>query len=295
VIFTDPVEQHEGRQFFSGVSLIAGGFGINAARSLKCWGESPHCILLSGGKTGEMLLSCLNTESLTFTNVETSLDTRIAATRVAKQQTRMSVSPSPIQKDECIKEAFAKALEISSPTDTILVGGSSAPANESIYLELVRNISVSRRCYCDIRTSNVSALITLRSFALKLPAIRGTRRISRKLIEPLLRAVYEGARIAIQSIEPRSLLIATKEGLFYGSAPKLETINLFGAGDCLIATLAYFLDHGHDPAVSLRRAMAAATASVLSTIPGHFDPHYACALEKEILIRETDPSNLPWN
>jgi fructose-1-phosphate kinase PfkB-like protein len=286
IIFASPTGISEGRQFFAATSISAGGFAANAARTLRCLGESPFCLFLAGGTTGELFTSALRTEGIDCAGLPALSATRMAATYPSRRGPRMLVSPSPAVEEAALAAILQEALQRSTPADVVLAGGSAPLRSESRYLDLLRHLASVRRCCIDVRTSSVDRLIAARPFILKLPSQRERRgRPDRGQGDQLRRAVAGGVHVAVQSFGSRHLLVATEGFLFHGIAPKVKVVNSFGAGDCLVAALVLFLSAGVGVEEAIRKAMAAASASVLTSIPGLFDLHDAQRLEQQTSVR----------
>lgn len=119
---------------------------------------------------------------------------------------------------------------------------------------------------------------------MKLPSISDKPFATKKSIGLLKEAVKAGAHLAICSVTSTRLLAATKEKLYCVNSPRVEVINPYGAGDCLMATLAITLRSSKRVSFALKTAVSAALASVQTPVPGLFDLNKAQSLAKQIQI-----------
>ena len=285
IIFSDQTKTVDHRSFYDSLDYSTGGFGLNAARALKCLGNSPLCLFFAGGVAGTLLTSQLTKEGLRFESFHLGYESRVAATCLGSGQPRMSVSPSPALTSSQVDAIFERTLEISTVHDVILVGGSVHPTNEGRYFNWLRTLCNERRCCCDIRTTRVADILAARPFVLRLPSQPGEIVEPRARLTQLQCATREGVFLAIHSLAPRRLLAASREGLLQGTAPRLRAVNSFGAGDCLMAALAHYLCTGHSIMSAVQCSMAAASASVLTAIPGFFNTLKARDLESRVTIQ----------
>jgi len=145
------------RQFFDRISISGGGFGLNAARALKCrGGPETHSYLLCGGGPGRFLESRLREEGLDFRADEIQGATRIATMELSGEASRMLVSPSPEIGPARLEGLFEAVLSASRADDTVLAGGSVARGAEGRYVQLLAELCERRRyCCCDVRTSHL--------------------------------------------------------------------------------------------------------------------------------------------
>jgi fructose-1-phosphate kinase PfkB-like protein len=274
------------RIFFERMLLRAGGFGPNAARALRQYRQPLTCHILTGGHTGYAIRRQLSAEGISVKN-HPGPTSRVATIWLAGIRSRMLVSPSPVVTARQIERLFQHVSDVCSPSDVVLIGGSVDQSSMAAYLRIVSDLCVDRRCLCDIRTESWRTLLSARPFVLRIPTDPSDRRSVKKLKQLLDDAVEGGAKLAICSKTSRKLLCQTANRFYETSAPPVSVANPFGAGDCLMASLAVYLNRNTPIAKSIKYSVAAATASVGSELPGDFDPTVVSHLVNRVNVATT--------
>lgn len=286
LLFQIPATSFERRQLFESAELRGGGFGPNAARALRCRGDQVLCLVVAGGGTGKLLESALVQEGLRFESLPGKAATRTAVHELLGAESRMLVSPSPRIGPRALGGFFDRALEITGPQDWLLVGGSAPAGAEELYIERVCDLARHRSCCLDIRTDRWPALAAAGPRVLKLPS-QAASKSRAEALAAARRACEMGASLALASAPARELFAADKTGAMRVVAPRVPTVNPFGAGDCLIANLAAHLYADTVVSDALQQAVAAAAVSVSSPVPGDFEPERAARLAQSIRVEPT--------
>jgi tagatose 6-phosphate kinase len=262
----------ENRVFFETTMLKAGGFGPNTARSLVCLGESVECHIISGGVAGKLIRKDLIDGGIRVVN-QRGKPSRIATIWISSPRSRMLVSPSPTCSPRALHRLFNRLQEMRAAQDVILVGGSVPEDAMPTYLKRIRALSLaSSLCFCDVRTQRWRDLLSAKPLVLKLPNGETDKLPIKGKIKLLGEAVSEGAGLALCSAGPRLLLARTAKEMYSVEAPAVPVVNPYGAGDCLIAAFAASIARKKTIRRSLQEAVAAAAASVMTPVPGEFEP-----------------------
>lgn len=274
---TDP-----GRDFFDRSILSAGGFGPNVARSLRVAGRAATCLLCTGGWSGELLRRQLRSEHLNFWDFPSDAPTRVATISLRPDGAQMTVGPSPEIAEGRVDQVMDAALRLSEPEDLVLVGGSLAAPVEERFLGRLADLCRMRRFTClDIRTASWRCLLEMAPYAIKLP--------SSLPLEEARAAAHSYAReggvsLILWSGSSSRLSAWTPDGSHGIEYPRIEVKNPFGAGDCLLGALASELSRGRTVERALPLAVAAASASVASVVPGEYEPALASSLFRGISL-----------
>lgn len=282
IIFEGLSLTHDGRDFFDGVTLSAGGFGPNVARSLRAAGAASTCLLCAGGWPGDLLRARLKAEHLDFQDFPLDTPTRVATISLRSSGAQMVVGPSPEIAESRVEQVVEATLAISEPEDLILVGG-SLPANvEERFLSLLAGLCRRRRFTClDFRTASWRRLLEMTPYVAKLPSS-----LSPEEAQSVGRAYAgeNGVSLILWSGSSNRLSAWTPCGSYCIEYPRVEVKNPFGAGDCLLGVLASGLSRAEKVEQALASAVAAASASVASAVPGDYDPARANSLSRSIVL-----------
>jgi fructose-1-phosphate kinase PfkB-like protein len=266
-------ESHQDRLFFEHSVVRGGGFGPNVARALRCLGEASRVFMTAGGATGSHLLDVLRDEGLSTHVDAIAGETRHTTHWIDGDRSRMLVSPSPAIPADTIARLFAAARASGQIGDLIFVGGSVPHAAMPAYQSAIAALCRDRAVCVDIRTDDWLPLAAAGPRVLRVPDAAGA----------LDRAIAAGAQIAVASEHDR-VHVATSGIVLDVEVTRVATVTPFGAGDCLMAVFAA-LERRHGIETAARRAVAAASASVLDPLPGHFDACDAARLEPSLRLR----------
>jgi tagatose 6-phosphate kinase len=261
----------DSRLFFEGLEYRAGGFGPNTARALVQLGKEVECHSICGGDVGPLIRKNLIDEGIRIV-LHRGDASRVSAIWVSSSNTRMLVSPSPAFSPSGLDRLFDRFEQTTNPEDVVLVGGSVDKVGMPQYVARIKALSRTHKfCFCDVRTSMWRQLLSGGPLVLKLPNLETSGVSVRSRIGWLTEAVNAGASVALCGGGPRRLLARTRQKLYSLTAPPVRVLNPYGAGDCLMATLAASLSLKKTIRKSLQEAVAAAAASVTTLVPGHFE------------------------
>ena len=280
---------------------LAGGKGINVARSLRTLGVPVLAAGFAGGRNGDAIRDGLSEAAIPFDLVEIEGHSRTSTAIVdpmSGAQTEIneygpSVSPAEARE-------FSRRLEHLMEYATAVVFAGSVPPNmeESFLVGLVRR-SRERGLYTVVD----SPPSTLRAALKADPSLVSPNQNEAESVAGfdfieesdfplgLSRLVEMGAADAcITSPEGRSYL-TTKGGIVSALAPRIEAVSNIGSGDAYLAGLLAGLLHRDLPpveAVRLAAGCAAANAETLGA--GHFEARRAEELADSVQVEVLDRS-----
>jgi tagatose 6-phosphate kinase len=264
------------------VKNSAGGKGLNVARIISLLGEEPFALGITGGKTGEYLEELLKRDEIQYDFAKSPNETR-ACVNVRDQSSGVQTEfleageevPSEVLSD--FMEKYLKALSHSS---VIVLSGSLPPGvPKDYYADLVEAAkNAGKKVIAD--TSGAA----LRCAAKALPTlIKPNLDEIQELSGREIRGISDAARAAKElfhlgvpivavSMGAEGVVVASEEGAYLGSPPKLQAINTVGCGDSLVAGFAVGLKRRKPLKEMIRLAVTAAAANALSEETGNFDP-----------------------
>jgi 1-phosphofructokinase len=274
---------------------LAGGKGINVARSLRTLGVPVLATGFVGGRNGDAIRDGLSAAAIPFDLVEiegysrtsTAIIDPMAGTQTEINEYGPEVSPSEFRE-------FTRRLDHLVEYATAIVFAGSLPPNldESFFVGLVQR-SRERGLYTVVdSTPSVLRAVLKGRPSLVTPnqheaeSVVGFDFIEEgDFIRSLSRLVELGALGAcITSPEGHSYLISDA-GIVSGRAPKVETISTIGSGDAYLAgLLAGLLHRNLEPVDAVRLAAGCAAANAETLGAGLFEARRAEELAESVQI-----------
>jgi 1-phosphofructokinase/tagatose 6-phosphate kinase len=275
---------------------LAGGKGINVARSLRTLGVPVLATGFAGGRNGDAIRDGLSAAAIPFDLVEIEGYSRTSTAIIdpmARTQTEINeygpeVNPSEVRE-------FTRRLEHLMEYATAVVFAGSLPPNldESFFVGLVRR-SRERGLYTVVdSTPSVLRAVMKANPSLVSPnqheaeSVVGFDFIEEgDFIRSLSRLVELGASGAcITSREGHSYLTVEDGRVISGLAPTVETLSPIGSGDAYLAgLLAGLLHRDLAPVDAVRLAAGCAAANAETLGAGLFEARRAEELAESVQI-----------
>ena len=275
---------------------LAGGKGINVARSLRTLGVPVLATGFAGGRNGDAIRDGLSAAAIPFDLVEiegysrtsTAIIDPMAGTQTEINEYGPEVNPSEIRE-------FTRRLEHLMEYATAVVFAGSLPPNldESFFVELVQR-SRERGLYTVVdSTPSVLRAVLKANPSLVSPnqheaeSVVGFDFIEEgDFIRSLSRLVELGASGAcITSREGHSYLTVEDGRVVSGLAPTVETLSPIGSGDAYLAGLLAGLLHRElAPVDAVRLAAGCAAANAETLGAGLFEARRAEELAESVQI-----------
>ena len=275
---------------------LAGGKGINVARSLRTLGVPVLATGFAGGRNGDAIRDGLSAAAIPFDLVEiegysrtsTAIIDPMAGTQTEINEYGPEINPSEVRE-------FTRRLEHLMEYATAVVFAGSLPPNldESFFVGLVRR-SRERGLYTVVdSTPSVLRAVMKANPSLVSPnqheaeSVVGFDFIEEgDFIRSLSRLVELGASGAcITSREGHSYLTVEDGRVVSGLAPTVETLSPIGSGDAYLAgLLAGLLHRDLAPVDAVRLAAGCAAANAETLGAGLFEARRAEELAESVQI-----------
>ena len=252
-----------------------GGKGFNVSRALRILNEETLALAWVGGGTGRMMQHGLNQLGIKTDFVWVEEETRINT--VAQEDSgewyiRLN-EPGPHIPEDAIQSLLAKAEAYASKKDIWVAAGSlpqDVPADFYTQLiHLLKNKGV--RVFFDANGEALRAGLSDPPFLVN-PDISETENyvgFSIHNYEDAKRAVLPFLRLGVEyvalSIDGLGLLLASQQEMMLATPPKVSIRNVTGAGDALMAGMAYGFARGMDLR-EIARLGAAFSAVAVTTV-----------------------------
>jgi 1-phosphofructokinase len=250
----------------------AGGKGINVARWLKHLGGKPQLLLPLGGDTGLELAGYLHDEKIPAHIIHLHESTRVNVIVTTKRRRQMRFNPlGPMLSPQEWSEIQRQVKRRLSDADLLVLSGSlprGVPV--SVYRELIRQAHhAGVRTLLDCDGPAFVAGVKARPYLVKpneheLAQWWGKAVKSEHQIATAARALSKktGGWVLVSRGAKRSLLVNLERNFQTFAAPECPTPkNTVGAGDALLAAVAFQIAKGSSPDAWLRHGLAIGTAA----------------------------------
>jgi 1-phosphofructokinase family hexose kinase len=285
----------------AGVTL-AGGKGINVARTLKSLGVPVVATGLAGGITGTRIVEELTREAILNDFVRIDGESRTSTAVVdPTAETYTEINEwGPVVTEEELETLLDKLRYLTQGAELVVFAGSlPRDVAASFYADVLR----------DLARRQISAVLDCEGEPLRLGVEAEPFLVSpnQAEAEALVGQEFhddEDFLLALDRIAEmgaRNVLITTETGCvallredkdaqrFRASAPLLEPVSTVGAGDALLGGYLAARVGGRTQAESLRSAVATGAASTLVAGAGRFDVRQAARLQAGVDVSELTP------
>lgn len=251
----------------------AGGKGINVSKMLKNLGKESTASGFLGGSSGDFIRRELKKMEIKSDFVEAAGETRTntkMVDQVNKTFTDINESGAsvPAEKLQELKDRlFADLAE-----NDILVLAGSIPAglDKNIYAELIesaneKNIKTILDADGELFREAVKAgptLIKPNEHELSLHFKKEFKDF-KSMIRAAEKLLTEGVEMIMLSLGKEGAVFITEEQKYFIEALKLDVKSTVGAGDAMVAGLAYSLDNGLEVEDMLKTAAACSSATLI--------------------------------
>jgi len=285
----------------AGVSM-AGGKGINVARTLKALGVPVVATGLVGGTTGTRIVEELTTEAILndFVRIDGESRTSTAVVDPAGGTYTEINEWGPAVGPEELQTLLEKLRYLTQGAELVVFAGSLPRyVVDDFYAEATR----------ELERRHVPVVLDTEGEPLRLGVEAEPFLVSPNQVEAEALVGQEFhddedfllALDRIAEMGARNVLITTEGGCFAllreerksrrfrAVAPMLEPVSTVGAGDVLLGAFLAARHGGRTSSEALRAAVATGAASTLEVGAGRFDPRQAGRLQAGVDVSELEP------
>lgn len=237
----------------SQVRIDPGGKGINVSNMVKQLGGNSEAIVASGGATGNQLLELLEQKDIPYMAFDIGGDTRINTKVVDPEyKTFTDINEAgPLVAKEKINEIKEYLKQTLKAGDLLVLAGSLPKGvGASFYKDLVKiGNEVQAKVIVDADGANLEESLLEGPFMIKPNEhelemyFNEPLETEEKLLEAAKKIVDKGISCVVISLGEKGSLAVTKDGAAKIVALKLEVKSTVGAGDSMVAGIAYYLDN----------------------------------------------------
>ena len=272
----------------------AGGKGINVSKCLKNLGaDSTASVILAGdaGKRLEKMLGEMGIPSLVVW-AEGESRTNLKIVDLAKRENTDINEPGPAVSGELLEELKTKLGERILPGDLVILSGSlPAGVDRGLYGNWTAYFrSLGARVYLDADGEPMKRGIEAVPSVIKpndgeLAALLGKEKLSQEEM------VWEGRRLLETGIEEivismgaEGALFVSREGCYFASALPVEVKSTVGAGDSMVAAMAFADVRNLSQEEKIRLAVAMSAGSVMQSGTQPPEANLVWELAKQVSI-----------
>lgn len=280
----------------------AGGKGINVTRALKRLDVPTVASGLAGGRTGDRIVEELAAEALLndFVRIDDESRTSTAVVDPTGGMLSLIYEWGPAVRSDELETLLDKLRYLSRVAQYVVFCGTlPRDVDDDFYADAIRELT--RRgvqCVLDTEGEPLRLGVEAEPFLVSPNQSEAESLVGQEFQDD------EDFRVALDTIAEmgaRNVLIKQETACFclwredrvthrYRAAiQRIEPVAAVGAGDVLLAGFMAARYEGRGVEDALRRAVAAAAASVLELGPGRFDPRDASRLAPAVTVDELQP------
>jgi 1-phosphofructokinase family hexose kinase len=260
--------------------VVAGGKGLNVARSLRVLGQNPLVVGMIGGHTGRLVAALAQDEGMDASWTEIARETRTCVIIVSRETGLATVinevGPSVTAKEWSAFEANVVAAAARS--SVVCISGSlppGVPAHKFGSL-IAHLVSEGVEVYVDAQGDALASAVASKPAAIKVNAEEAggllgrpvaTHRAAEASAKELLAA---GIRQVLITLGQAGAVLADSQGVLFARAPSVPTISAVGSGDAFLAAYVAARTDGLERETALGRGVAAGAANAQSPFGGSF-------------------------
>lgn len=253
--------------------LDPGGKGINVSKTVKALGGDTLAIGVLGGAAGGYIKAALDAMELPNDVVITAEPTRTnikIVDPVLQTSTDLNEPGCPIS-EETLQAVWKKLTQAVKPGDTVVFAGKNPPAMAddclAKWITQLRSMHV-RTCVDTVGKPMTLALEAhpdiIKPNKMELSEIMG-RPIGTEgeVLDAARELAARGVGLVAASMGSNGAVFVTKDQSLRGYSPKVPVVSTVGAGDAMMAALAYYTAAGCSLEETARRAIAVSVAAVM--------------------------------
>ena len=261
--------------------LYAGGGGINVSKGIRKLGGQSKAVFPAGGPNGVRLKSILTETGIDYLALDVEGETRECLSVMETStnlQYRFTMPGAPLSLDEA--SACLDLVRGQQP-DILVASGSLPPGLPVTYYEEVAAFAkeIGARLILDTSGPALQAAADEGLFLLKpnlgeLSALAGVEALEiNQVDDAALEIIHAGkCEIVVVSLGPQGALLVTRDGFEHIPAPTVKKRSTVGAGDSMVAGMAWALGAGKSPREMVQTGVACGTAATLNPGTELFHP-----------------------
>lgn len=254
------------------VLLAAGGKGLNVARTIHALGGKSFCIGLIGGYTGNLLAELAKQEGLSahWTRIKNETRTCIILVEHGGDATVINEHGPNVEESECL-EFCEDVWNVSLNAGIVCMSGSLPPgfSTDIFHTMLAGLVERKKSVWVDTSGMALDAALRIKGINIKVNAAELGEVLGIEISSPKQAAtagkqcLEHGISSVAVTLGKDGAVLVSESGTWVAHPPNIKVVNSVGSGDAFLGGLAFALDAGNPPEVSLRYGIAAGTVNAL--------------------------------
>lgn len=262
------------------VTNTAGGKGLNVAKVAKICGEDVVASGFVGGHAGAYVEDLLKESGVKSNFVHTKNETRSCINILAADgsSTEFLEPGAEVYADE-VQTFLEQFPQIVNESDVITISGSVPKGiGTDMYGKLIsmakeKGKKIILDTSGDLLKEGIKACPTMiKPNTDEIEALLG---ISVNNMDEVIVSAKKlqamGIEVVVVSLGKDGALVVTKDAVYQGKPPKIETVNTVGCGDSMVAAFAVGFARGYAIEETLKYAVAVSAANALTMATGHYE------------------------
>lgn len=252
--------------------IDAGGKGINVSKCLQSLGRTSVVCALLGGSSGQKILSMIEEMDLAVLPVAISGETRTNLKIVdpQKQENTDINEPGPEVTEAVLDSLRQKITQRIHPGDVVIFSGSLPKgADADLYRQWGEHFcNMGAKVLLDADAEPMRRGVQAMPYLVKPNDLELSRLVGRELVteDDLIAAGKQLQGTGIQEVlisrGEKGALYLAQEGVYRADGVKVSVLSTVGAGDSMVAAMAYGFETKMNIPDRLRLAIAMGSASV---------------------------------
>ncbi|MDQ7027142.1 MAG: 1-phosphofructokinase family hexose kinase [Anaerolineae bacterium] len=255
--------------------VIAGGKGINVARTVQLLGGNATCAGFLAGYAGRFIADSAQNDGLA--GAWTILEKRESRTCIIlvdseTDQSTVINEVGPVLNKADWKQFEADILKASESAAIICFCGSLPPNSDlEIFTDILRQLlATGKRVWVDSSGDALKAATTVEGIAIKVNDEEASELLNQHIVDvdsaaKAAKALHERSSAPIVlTLGADGAIFANNDSLLHAVSPTVDVKNTVGSGDAFFAGLLVALEKGVSASDALRQATAAGTANALN-------------------------------
>ena len=250
----------------------AGGKGINVAKFLKRLGTAVCALGLVAGSNGRFILDALSAEGIPADFIQVPGETRVnLKIHDSEKDTETELNEPGFRVTAEHLEDLRRKIETHAPHCELMVFSGSLPldAPPSIFADLIRIAKAhGTRCFLDTAGPALKLGLAAGPFLIKPnraeveDLLKKTLRSRRELVEAARALIRMGCEHVLISLGAEGAVGVAGDDALFAHPPAVKVRSSVGAGDTMVAVMAYAAVEGLPFREAFRLAIAASAATV---------------------------------
>ena len=252
--------------------VVAGGKGLNVARTIRALGGEPFCMGLIGGHTGDLFSDLAKQEGLSAQWTQTKNETRtcVIFVEAGRDATVVNERGAEVTAEDCenfLRDVWTQAEK----AQLICVSGSLPPGFSIDNFRLLLSGLTERKksVWLDTSGAALETALGVRGVNIKVNAAELGEALWSEISNVDL-AIVAGRKLLAQGISSIAItlgkdgaVLIVDSGVWTAHPPAIEVVSTVGSGDAFLGGLAFALDLGNTPETALRYGVAAGAANAI--------------------------------